>query len=89
MMRKRYPIPGGLCYLERLSQPAPAVDGRQRDGHCKDQRDDDPHSRPGDQVVLGIEREGIFVTYDEYRPLYEKAKKTYLHKGARRVSLLP
>jgi hypothetical protein len=34
-------------------------------------------------AVIDIEKEGIFVTYDEYRRLYEKAKKEYLKKEPR------
>jgi hypothetical protein len=33
--------------------------------------------------ILGIEKEGVFVTYDEYKTLYEKAKNEYMQREPR------
>jgi len=37
--------------------------------------------------ILGIEKEGVFVTYDEYKTLYEKAKNEYIQKEPRALIL--
>ncbi len=37
------------------------------------------------RLILGIEKEGIFVSYGEYKRLYQRAKEAYLKKGPQRL----
>jgi hypothetical protein len=37
--------------------------------------------------ILGIEKEGMFVTYEEYKTLYEKAKYAYMQREPRTLIL--
>ena len=73
----------GLAILCALPDPAPA-----KDIHTEPAQDRIKETIifiPAREMnaIIDIEKEGIFVPYEEYRTLYEKAKKEYLKKELR------
>jgi len=71
-----------VCFAILCSFPVPAPTRDMLTTPAQDRAKETITFIPAPEMksILGIEKEGIFVTYGEYKRLYEKAKEEYLKK---------